>query len=97
MATTLHLDPSTRRPNLEMARHCRADAGTRTPDPLLTMEVLYQLSYVGAKGIVGARAADGVRSGSQKWTWLVSLASSGDAGCLGSPRVPVLGRPSGYD
>ena len=25
----------------------RADAGTRTPDPLLTMEVLYQLSYVG--------------------------------------------------
>jgi hypothetical protein len=27
----------------------QADAGTRTPDPLLTMEVLYQLSYVGAK------------------------------------------------
>jgi hypothetical protein len=27
----------------------RADAGTRTPDPLLTMEVLYQLSYVGAR------------------------------------------------
>jgi hypothetical protein len=26
----------------------QADAGTRTPDPLLTMEVLYQLSYVGA-------------------------------------------------
>jgi hypothetical protein len=25
-----------------------ADAGTRTPDPLLTMEVLYRLSYVGA-------------------------------------------------
>jgi len=25
----------------------QADAGTRTPDPLLTMEVLYQLSYVG--------------------------------------------------
>jgi hypothetical protein len=24
-----------------------ADEGTRTPDPLLTMEVLYQLSYVG--------------------------------------------------
>jgi hypothetical protein len=35
----------------------RADAGTRTPDPLLTMEVLYQLSYVGvigaAYGLVG--------------------------------------------
>ena len=27
----------------------RADEGTRTPDPLLTMEVLYQLSYVGAE------------------------------------------------
>lgn len=26
-----------------------ADEGTRTPDPLLTMEVLYQLSYVGAR------------------------------------------------
>jgi hypothetical protein len=27
----------------------KADVGTRTRDPLLTMEVLYQLSYVGAK------------------------------------------------
>jgi hypothetical protein len=26
----------------------RADAGTRTPDPFITSEVLYQLSYVGA-------------------------------------------------
>ena len=24
-----------------------ADAGTRTPDPFITSEVLYQLSYVG--------------------------------------------------
>jgi hypothetical protein len=31
-----------------LAPGSRADAGTRTPDPLLTMEVLYQLSYVGA-------------------------------------------------
>jgi hypothetical protein len=31
-----------------MLRFPRADAGTRTPDPLLTMEVLYRLSYVGA-------------------------------------------------
>jgi hypothetical protein len=30
-------------------RYFRADAGTRTPDPLLTMEVLYRLSYVGAE------------------------------------------------
>jgi hypothetical protein len=31
----------------------RADAGTRTPDPLLTMEVLYRLSYVGAEASLG--------------------------------------------
>ena len=32
-----------------LARHfSRADAGTRTPDPFITSEVLYQLSYVGA-------------------------------------------------
>jgi hypothetical protein len=35
-------------------RHCRprekADAGTRTPDPIITSDVLYQLSYVGARG-----------------------------------------------
>ena len=39
----------------------RADAGTRTPDPLLTMEVLYQLSYVGQHhnptGAAGSPAA----------------------------------------
>jgi hypothetical protein len=28
----------------------QADAGTRTPDPFITSEVLYQLSYVGAGG-----------------------------------------------
>ena len=27
-----------------------ADAGTRTPDPFITSEVLYQLSYVGGSG-----------------------------------------------
>ena len=26
-----------------------ADGGTRTPDPFITSEVLYQLSYVGAR------------------------------------------------
>jgi hypothetical protein len=25
----------------------RADGGTRTPDPIITSDVLYQLSYVG--------------------------------------------------
>ena len=28
-------------------RKRRADAGTRTPDPIITSDVLYQLSYVG--------------------------------------------------
>ena len=32
----------------------QADAGTRTPDPIITSDVLYQLSYV---GVTGARAA----------------------------------------
>ena len=26
----------------------KADGGTRTPDPIITSDVLYQLSYVGA-------------------------------------------------
>ncbi len=29
---------------------CEADGETRTPDPFITSEVLYQLSYVGATG-----------------------------------------------
>jgi hypothetical protein len=32
---------------LDYQRFLRADAGTRTPDPFITSEVLYQLSYVG--------------------------------------------------
>jgi hypothetical protein len=33
---------------------CReADGGTRTPDPIITSDVLYQLSYVGA-GVDGS-------------------------------------------
>jgi hypothetical protein len=38
---------------------CEADAGTRTPDPFITSEVLYQLSYVGA----GTDASEGARDG----------------------------------
>ena len=30
----------------------RADAGTRTPDPIITSDVLYQLSYVGEAALV---------------------------------------------
>ena len=37
----------------ELAWFEQADAGTRTPDPLLTMEVLYQLSYVGGEVLHG--------------------------------------------
>jgi hypothetical protein len=32
-----------------------ADGGTRTPDPFITSEVLYQLSYVGRPGARRAR------------------------------------------
>jgi hypothetical protein len=39
----------------------RADAGTRTPDPLLTMEVLYRLSYVGVCGGLQPSAACGLQ------------------------------------
>jgi hypothetical protein len=31
-----------------------ADGGTRTPDPIITSDVLYQLSYVGAVGLDGS-------------------------------------------
>ena len=34
---------------------CEADAGTRTPDPFITSEVLYQLSYVGATRMLARR------------------------------------------
>src|SRR3954452_617405 len=35
---------------------CEADGGTRTPDPIITSDVLYQLSYVGeAVGAEGGR------------------------------------------
>ncbi len=40
--------PATTQKRLLERHSSQADAGTRTPDPLLTMEVLYQLSYVGA-------------------------------------------------
>ncbi len=32
----------------------KADGGTRTPDPFITSEVLYQLSYVGRRRAKGA-------------------------------------------
>ena len=43
-----------------MRASVRADAGTRTPDPFITSEVLYQLSYVGdfagqCIGVFGSR------------------------------------------
>jgi hypothetical protein len=34
----------------------RADTRTRTGDPFITSEVLYQLSYVGAPRIVASKA-----------------------------------------
>ena len=35
------------RPEQESLQIDRADGETRTPDPFITSEVLYQLSYVG--------------------------------------------------
>src|SRR4051794_11960885 len=40
----------------------RADAGTRTPDPFITSEVLYQLSYVGETGPDGSDGGPAWRS-----------------------------------
>ncbi len=39
-------------------RLSKADAGTRTPDPFITSEVLYQLSYAGS-GPRGGREGAG--------------------------------------
>jgi hypothetical protein len=39
---------------LRLIRFREADAGTRTPDPFITSEVLYQLSYVGIFGLLSA-------------------------------------------
>jgi hypothetical protein len=46
------------------SRHfVRADAGTRTPDPFITSEVLYQLSYVGVCRAFAILPGLGVGSG----------------------------------
>jgi hypothetical protein len=39
--------PAIARRSIGAGPFLRADAGTRTPDPFITSEVLYQLSYVG--------------------------------------------------
>ncbi len=40
-------------------RHTRkADEGTRTPDPIITSDVLYQLSYVGPSAPGGANGLE---------------------------------------
>ena len=46
---TDNADPVTACKTFPLCRYClaKADAGTRTPDPFITSEVLYQLSYVG--------------------------------------------------
>ncbi len=44
----------------------RADAGTRTPDPFITSEVLYQLSYVGESAC--RPAGEGVERSEQRRT-----------------------------
>jgi hypothetical protein len=49
--------PSGRKPSSVNPGFLRADAGTRTPDPFITSEVLYQLSYVGAIDATGDLAS----------------------------------------
>jgi hypothetical protein len=39
---------------LDLQAFCKADARTRTGDPFITSEVLYQLSYVGGPVSVAA-------------------------------------------
>ena len=61
-------------PRAEKTAFCRvfveADARTRTGDPFITSEVLYQLSYVGAAWMVAGRlprrTAQGASSGSDR-------------------------------
>jgi hypothetical protein len=61
-----------------MQDFCEADAGTRTPDPFITSEVLYQLSYVGLAG----QSTPG------------SAPPAGRYGSIGSPRLTALARQS---
>ena len=63
---------------------CQADAGTRTPDPLLTMEVLYRLSYVGvvANPSAARRASEERRAGRGRGS--VREATPGPCDALGS-------------
>jgi hypothetical protein len=39
---------------LFMGLPAEADGGTRTPDPIITSDVLYQLSYVGVVELDGS-------------------------------------------
>ncbi len=63
-----------------------ADAGTRTPDPFITSEVLYQLSYVGA-------VRDASAGGAREVLALRASASPGGAQPLGPmtyiPNLPI--------
>jgi hypothetical protein len=43
-----------------------ADGGTRTPDPIITNDVLYQLSYVGARPGAGWTAGPAQAHGSDR-------------------------------
>src|SRR5215218_4063528 len=61
----------------------QADEGTRTPDPLLTMEVLYRLSYVGGwSPMVAPRVARGRARAAAGWAKEVGQAPT--TGALGT-------------
>jgi hypothetical protein len=69
----------------------KADAGTRTPDPFITSEVLYQLSYVGA----GTDASDGASreesygAPAAPTTSSVSNSASRDSPCFSQNAGPM--------
>jgi hypothetical protein len=44
----------------------QADARTRTGDPFITSEVLYQLSYVGAVAMLAPAAGGSAKSGGRR-------------------------------
>jgi hypothetical protein len=78
--------------NAALGAKRQADAGTRTPDPFITSEVLYQLSYVGArKDASDAIAACGDSRPRQPATPAPRLASSSssDSPCFSQKDGPI--------
>src|SRR5205809_5235133 len=79
----------------------QADARTRTGDPFITSEVLYQLSYVGSGPTVAGRepktgTPTGYESAAQKSSSMYASSNSGNLPLseMGSPSGPTTTRPT---